>query len=84
MFRWLRRAFGARDAEALYGEGEQLAVRHSHAAAEALFRRAIAQDASQARYHFALGCVLQASGRSDAAVECYGAPCFSMPPWFPR
>jgi len=71
MFRWLRRAFGARDAEALYREGEQLTVRQSHAAAEVLFRRAIARDASQPRYHFALGCVLQASGRSDAAVECY-------------
>jgi len=46
MFRWLKRAFGARDP-------------------------GIAQDASGAPYHFALGCTLQASGRHDAAVDAY-------------
>jgi len=71
MLQWLRRAFGASDAAALYRQGEAEALHGRHAAAEALFRRALAQDASRAQYHFALGCALQASGRHDAAVESY-------------
>jgi len=71
MLQWLRRAFGVGDAEALYREGEAHSLRGNHAAAESLFRRALALDASRPHYHFALGCALQAAGRHDSAAESY-------------
>src|SRR5262245_38964604 len=74
MLQWLKRVLGgehASDAEALYRLGEAEALRRNDRAAEALLRRAVEKNAGVPRYHFALGCVLQASGQAQAAIEAY-------------
>ena len=75
MLQWLRRAFGggqqAPDAAELYRLGEAEALRRNHGPAEALLRQALEKDGNVPRYHYALGCVLQATGRAQDAAECY-------------
>jgi tetratricopeptide (TPR) repeat protein len=58
-------------AEALYFLGEIEALRQNNEHAASLIRRAISIDDAKAQHHFALGCVLQASGESRGAVACY-------------
>jgi len=71
----MKRAFttrkGSPAAEELYRQGEGEALHGNNEAAEALFRRAIAADGTKPRYHFALGCALQATGRAELAAESY-------------
>lgn len=75
MLQWIKGALARRKAgpsgEELYRLGEAEASRRNNDAAAGLFRRAIALDGGRAQYHFALGCVLQASGRAEAAIDCY-------------
>jgi Flp pilus assembly protein TadD len=58
-------------AGALYLLGELEALRHNNEKAEGLIRRAISIDDRKAPFHYALGCVLQASGEPSDAAECY-------------
>jgi tetratricopeptide (TPR) repeat protein len=78
MLQWIRNVLTSRsakasasDASALYQLGEVEALRQNNQQAEGLFRRAIAIDDSKAQFHYALGCVLQASGELGVAADSY-------------
>src|ERR1700694_3269759 len=76
MFQWMKNALArrpgaARRAQEIYRLGEAEALRQNNERAAGLIRKAIALDDTQPQFHYALGCVLQASGAFREAAASY-------------